>query len=105
MERCTRARWKAGCEDFCDLGAVVNIHCTAANARARFEARQRRSGKTEQEIHALLERLHGLGERVVRALDLGCDRIDVDTNNGYEPALDEIAIALNGFRSGRPSGS
>ena len=73
-----------------DLAEVINVHCSARDARARFERRQRGSGRSDAELSALLRRLDELGERVVRPLDLGCFRVDVKTDEGYDPDVDRL---------------
>jgi hypothetical protein len=55
-----------------DMAEVINVHCSALDARDRFERRRRGSGRSDTEVSALLRRLDELGERVVGRSTWGC---------------------------------
>jgi predicted kinase len=79
-----------------DYGEVVNVHCTAKAWRARFVERQVRRGATEADQahwHALFDEQ---GDAIVAPIDLGCERIDVCTDDGYRPGIEAIVEGLLG---------
>ena len=73
---------------------LFNVHCVAANATARFEARMRADPLNRGRVDALLPQVVGLNARLAEPLDLGCPCIVVDTADGYAPSIAEIAAVI-----------
>ena len=69
-------------------GAVVNVHCRATDALARWEAKMQRDHG--EAARAIIEARRGVWELGLEPLDLQCPRIDVDTTNDYSPPLPEV---------------
>lgn len=70
-------------------GVVVNVHCYADDALFRWEAKMRRSYPAE-DVEAVIARGYAIMADVTDPLDFGCDRIEVDTTDGYRPALPNL---------------
>jgi predicted kinase len=79
---------------FAPLAMLVNVHCQASNAMARFEARMRADPLNHERVDALLPQVADLQARLVEPLDLGCRCIVVDTTDGYSPSIEEIVSEL-----------
>lgn len=56
----------------------------------RFQERQRSRGATDGDFERWDALIEHYGERIVQPLELGCRRIDVSTDEGYEPTLDDL---------------
>ena len=77
-------------------GAVlVNVHCRTPDAVGRFEARMRVDPLNVHRVDALLPYVEELQAQLLEPLDLGCPRILVDTTNGFEPGVEEIADEIS----------
>jgi predicted kinase len=74
-----------------DFATVLNVHTYAEHATERWIAKKRTDG-----IELLSERILRLGERIRAAVDYGCDRIEVCTDDGYAPSIEVILYALRG---------
>lgn len=77
-----------------DLAEVVNVHCWAEAAKTRFVERQRARGATDADFARWGEVLESYGDKIVQPLDLSCRRIDVRTDEGYDPSLDDLIAEL-----------
>jgi hypothetical protein len=76
-------------------GAVlVNVHCRTPHAVGRFEARMRVDPLNEHRVDALLPYVEELQAQLLEPLDLGCPCILVDTTDGFEPGVEEIAAEI-----------
>lgn len=73
-----------------DFAEVVNVHCRARDATDRFFARQRARGATDDDIERWAAVLDGYGDKIVAPLDLQCRRIEVCTDDGYDPTIDSL---------------
>lgn len=74
-----------------DFATVVNVHLTASDPTARWIAKQRAQGTDEALISELLEgRIQRLGGAISDPVDYGCSRIDVRTDDGYDPDPDAL---------------
>ena len=74
-----------------DFATVINVHLSARNATERWIAARREEGMAEELIDELLHgRIHKLGPAISDAIDYDCPRIDVDTNDGYDPTEDAL---------------
>jgi hypothetical protein len=74
-----------------DFATVVNVHLTATNATDRWIAARRQDGVPKAVIDDLLtNRIHKLGPAISDAVDYGCTRIEVRTDEGYDPSIDVV---------------
>lgn len=71
------------------VSAVLNVHCQSALATDRFIARGHDA--------TLNARVLGNQPRVSSPLHLGVPVLEVDTTDGYEPALDAVVAWLRGW--------
>src|SRR5207248_6268645 len=70
-----------------DLAEVVNVHCFASQWQARFFERQRGVlSATSEQMTKFGQLFAEYGQRIVEPLELGCRRIDVTTDDGYDPS-------------------
>jgi predicted kinase len=79
-----------------DYADVVNIHCMATEWRRRFVERQLDRGASPDDLARWDALLEEGGESIVNPLDLSCSRIDVRTDDGYDPAVDDLIERLLG---------
>ena len=79
-----------------DYAYVVNIHCTATDWRRRSVERQRERGASSEDLARWDALLGEWGESIVDPLDLSCKRLEVRTDDGYEPTLDHVIEQLLG---------
>ena len=77
-----------------DFAEVVNIHCWARSWRDRFFDRQRDRGATPDLMDRWEQHFAAYGRRIVDPLELACRRVDVGTDDGYDPALDDVIEAV-----------
>ncbi len=80
-----------------DQGQVVNVHCRAEDALARFASRYRQDGVPEAELSGMVSTAEAAQSRVIEPLDLGCLRYEIDTSDGYDPPLAELVTTLRGL--------
>jgi predicted kinase len=76
------------------IATLINVHCRASNAMARFEARMRADPLNRGRVDALLPQVAALAAVLVEPLDLGCPWIVVDTTDGYVPSIEEVVTEL-----------
>jgi hypothetical protein len=69
---------------------VVNLHCRSSDPRLRYRQRQIASGADADVIGERLARFDRYAEAFVDPLVLGCPAIEVVTDDGYVPALEEL---------------
>jgi predicted kinase len=79
-----------------DYGEVVNVHCTAQEWRARFVDRQIARGAGDGDLAWWSDVIDQHGDDIVLPLDVFASRIDVCTDDGYEPTIDVIVRRLLG---------
>lgn len=80
-----------------DFATVVNVHLSAPNATERWIEARRREGVDEALIRqVVVERIEARGGDLSDPVDYGCERIDVDTRDGYDPGFDAILTRLFG---------
>lgn len=84
-----------------DLAEVVNLHCRTEHWRERFRVRYTSEGHTDEEWQAMSARIARYGPRIVDPLELACRRIDVTTDDGYDPRLEELVTLVSGSADGR----
>ena len=83
-----------------DFATVVNVHLTAQNPTDRWVEARRREGVSEALITEVVEtRIHRLGAAISDPVDYGCLRLDVRSDDGYDPSLESLVDAL--LRAGR----
>ena len=73
-----------------DLANVVNVHCRATDSIGRDSARQANLGWSNDDLATRRERLETIRSQVTEPLDLGCPVIEVETDEGYVPPLNEV---------------
>lgn len=74
-----------------DFATVINVHLTAENATERWIAARRQEGVSEALIEEILVgRIQLLGGAISDPVDYGCARIDVQTDDGYDPGFDVL---------------
>ncbi|MGY6501536.1 MAG: AAA family ATPase [Acidimicrobiales bacterium] len=73
-------------------GAVVNVHCRAQDAAARWETKMRQYDPVGAQ--ATIESLRWVYGVATDPLELGCPRIEVDTTEGYSPRLDDVIAMI-----------
>ena len=70
---------------------LVNVHCRSRHALERFVRRMRADPLCgEERLRALVPLAEQLRIELQEALDLACPLIVVDTDDGYEPALESV---------------
>ena len=70
---------------------LVNVHCRSRHALERFARRMRDDPLCgEARLRALLPLAESLQRDLHQPLNLACPLIVVDTDDGYEPALDAV---------------
>jgi predicted kinase len=82
-----------------DFATVINVHLTARNATERWVAARRQEGFDERWIDEILVgRIKRLGDAISGPVDYGCERIDVNSSDGYDPDFDVVLAKLLGRR-------
>lgn len=74
---------------------VVNLHTRAQNEKERF--RQREFARTFQSsdwVDDHMVRLDAIYADTVDPLDYGVECIEVDTNDGYTPSIEQLALEI-----------
>lgn len=79
---------------FAPIATLINVHCRASNATARFEARMRTDPLNRDRVDALLPQVAELNAQLDEPLDLGCACIVVDTTDGYVPSIGTIVAEI-----------
>jgi hypothetical protein len=80
------------------LARLLQIHCRCADPLARFEARTRADPLRAADLDALRAEVIPLCRDLDQPLDLGCPCIVVETDDGYDPSLDElVATVVRGY--------
>ncbi len=70
---------------------LVNVHCRSRHTLERFARRMRDDPLCgEERLRTLLRLAERLQGDLRQPLDLGCPLIVVDTDDGYEPALEAV---------------
>lgn len=77
---------------------LVCIHCYTPESVNRFISRGRRLGVPDQEINDILPLVVELGSDLVEPLDLGCPTMTIDTTDGTDRYLDDIAAFVTTTR-------
>jgi hypothetical protein len=81
-------------------GDVVNVLCRCPNAYERWYAKVTTDPRgVGADFDTLVERVHRQRDEMANPLPLGVPVIEVDTSDGYDPTLDELARAIAGSRS------
>lgn len=83
-------------------GLVVNVHCRAEDALARWEHKV--SSQRPELAEAIIERGRPVQDIASEPLDFGCPRIDVDTTEGYAPSMEEIISSIERLQSASTAG-
>lgn len=91
-----RGEFEANVRRLCDLAEVVNVHCRAGNASQRYRDRQAAKNLPQELFDSRIKRLDDIQGLVTDPLDLGCQLIEVCTDSGLVPPLDEILEGLIG---------
>lgn len=91
----------------CPVAHVVNVHCRAKNERQRFYDREvAHYGGTNEWLEGHMKYLETIYDQTVEPLDLGCECIEVDTTEGYNPSLKDLAVRIgdrnNAITEGNP---
>jgi predicted kinase len=83
---------------FVPVATVVNVHARAKNEYERFVARERaREGWSSEWVNSHLIRLKEIYNDTVDPLDLGVPVVEVDTTDGYDPSLSDVARRIREF--------
>lgn len=70
---------------------VVNVHVRAHDSHQRFYDREmKREGWSSDWVESHMPQLEKIYPDTVDPLELGVDCIEVDANDGYQPAIEEI---------------
>ena len=79
---------------------LVNVHCRSRHALERFARRMRDDPLCgEERLRTLLPLAETLQSELRQPLDLGCPLIVVDTDDGYEPALQTVIRRIDDLYS------
>lgn len=79
---------------------LVNVHCRSRHAMARFTRRMLDDPLCgEERLRALLPLAERLQSELRDPLDLACPLIVVDTDDGYEPALQSVIRRIDDLYS------
>ncbi len=74
---------------------VINLHARAQNEKERFRQREMRRTFTSNDwVDGHMARLDAIYSDTVDPLDFGVECIEVDTNDGYRPTIDELALRI-----------
>ncbi len=89
------------------VGHLVNVHCRAKNERQRFYDREVQDhGGTNEWLEGHMKYLESIYDQTVEPLRLGCECIEVNTTDEYNPSLTEIAAKIgdrnNAITEGNP---
>jgi predicted kinase len=79
-----------------DFAEVVNVHCLASSWRDRFTARQTDRGAQQEDLDRWGALFVEHAFSFVEPLQLSCRRIEVATDDGYDPTFDSIIESLLG---------
>lgn len=74
---------------------LICVHCRAREAVTRWEERLARDPLRRDRVPQLLPTIRWLQESLVEPLELGCETLVVDTDDGYRPSLDVIVARLH----------
>jgi cytidylate kinase len=79
-------------EHFVSRAFVVNLHTRARNEKERFRKRElARTFTSSDWVDGHMKRLDEIYADTVDPLEYGVDCIEVDTNDGYTPTLEQLA--------------
>jgi chloramphenicol 3-O-phosphotransferase len=82
---------------------VVQVHCASRHGLDRFEDRMRRDPLCgEARLHELLPLARRLQSELAEPLELACPLIEVNTDEGYRPAIVDIVGEIDTLY-GRPT--
>ena len=74
-------------------GVVVNVHTRSRDALARWEDKMSREA-AGPEAEGLIVRVRRDYRELSEPLDFGCPRLEVRTDDGYDPALADVVTAI-----------
>ena len=83
------AVWSRGLEPLTELATLKVVRCSVATDVARARMRARMAAQTTRAAHADHDHLSAAAP--FDALRLDVPTLDVDTENGWRPGLDDIA--------------
>ena len=75
-------------------GVVVHVHTRSKDSLARWEDKMSREGGPVPEVEALMARVRRDYCELAEPIDFGCPRVDVRTDDGYDPVLAEVVNAI-----------
>ena len=83
-----------------ERGDVINVLVRCPNAYERWFAKVTSDPRgVSADFDAVVERVHRQRDEMANPLPLGVPVIEVDTSDGYDPPLDELARLISGSRS------
>lgn len=86
-------------------GVVVNVHCRAEGPVERYERRQRSDPRNNPaSVTRHVERTRSELHLTFEPLNLGVERVEVETTDGYTPPIDELVRQVERIHSGAQSG-
>ncbi len=83
----------------CTGHQCVNVHTSCAQATERYIEREsaRNMGVVPEWVTAHIPHLEKIADDVVDSLDMGMPTIEVQTDDGYEPAYEELVKSISDY--------
>jgi hypothetical protein len=79
---------------------VVQVHCRSTSAKERWRQRMEADPLCgPSRLRSLLPVIDRLDRELVEPLDFGCPTIVVQTDDGYDPILDEVVATIDALYS------
>jgi predicted kinase len=88
--------WRPRLEPLLDLARLRIVHCAVDDDLAARRIAQRMRDNPPRRAHADPGPERPLGPRAFIPISLDAPSIEVDTNDGYRPGLDQIVAFVNG---------
>jgi hypothetical protein len=76
------------------IARLIHVHCQCVDPVARWQKKVRADPRRGRDVAALLPEVIGLHEGLREPLDLGCPCFIVNTDDGYEPSVDDLSAAI-----------
>lgn len=81
----------------CDGHRAINVHTSCAGATQRFVEREkeRNQGLLPDWVTPHLDTLNAIEDEVIQPMDLGMPTLEVNTDDGYDPSLEQLVEKLS----------